>query len=129
MFLFASLILADRPAVRAIAGIMLLGLLMPYVFVLTPLVDFSVRRSMDQVLRFRPGRNVVLYATEEMIKIVGDIHCLEIPWAQVRAAAALDGALALYLQSGLPVTIPVSEEIEDSGRLRMVALQKFKAKK
>ena len=129
MFLFASLILADRASVRAIAAIMLAGLVMPYVFVLTPLVDLSVRRSLEQALRFRPGRNVTLYASEEVIKIVGDIHCLDIPWSQVRAAASLDGALALYLQSGLPVTIPVSDEIEDSGRLRMVAMQKFKAKK
>ena len=129
MFLFASVLMAERPAVRAIAAIMLLGLLMPYVFVLTPLVDLSVRRSLDQALRFRPGRNVTLYATDELIKIVGDIHCLEIPWSQIRTAAAVDGALALYLHSGLPVTIPVSDDIEDSGRLRMVALQKFKTKK
>jgi len=128
MFLFASLILAERASVRAISALMLLGLVMPYIFVLTPLVDISVRRALDQVLRFRPGRNVMLYANEEMIKIVGDIHCLEIPWTQIRAAAEIDGALALYLHSGLPVTIPVGKDIEDSGRLCMAVMQKFRKK-
>ena len=57
MFLFASLILAERASVRAISALMLTGLLMPYIFVFTPLVDLSVRRTLDQVLRFRPGRD------------------------------------------------------------------------
>ena len=125
MFLLASLILAERASVRAISALMLTGLLMPYIFVFTPLVDLSVRRTLDQVLRFRPGRDVVLYAGEEMIKIVGDIHCLEIPWTQVRAAAQVNGALVLYLHSGLPVTIPVGKDIEDSGRLCMAVMRKF----
>lgn len=128
MFLLASLLLAERPAVRAISALLLVGLLLPYIFVMTPLVDLSVRRALDQVLRFRPGRNVMLYANEEMIKIVGDIHCMDIPWSQVRAAAEIPGGLALYLNAGLPLTIPVGKDIADSERLRMAVMQKFNKK-
>lgn len=126
IFLLISVLFSDRSSVRAIAGMMLVGLGMPYLFVLTPLVDFSVRRSLAQVLRYRPGRDVTLYATKEMIKIVGDIHCLEIPWDQIRAADSISGALALYLHSGLPLTVPVGGGIEDSARLEMYATQRFK---
>ena len=129
IFLLASVFLSARASVSAIASIMLLGLAMPYVFIFTPLVDLSVRRSLDQALRYRPRRDVTLYAWEDGVKIVGDIHCLDIPWKQIRCAADIPGGLALYLSSGLPLTLPVGDEIEDSVRFKLFILQKYRAKK
>lgn len=128
IFLLVSIFYSERASVSAIASIMLLGFMMPYVFVFTPLVDLPVRRSLDQVLRYRPERGATLYAWEGGIKIVGDIHCLDIPWEQIRGAAEIPGGLALYLTSGLPLTVPVGEEIEDSVRFRLFMLQKFRKK-
>ena len=125
IFLLACVFLAERPAVAAISALMLLGFVMPYVFVFTPLVDLSVRRSLDQVLRYRPGRNVTLYAWEEGIKIVGDIHCLDIAWSQIRAAEEIPEGVALYLVSGLPLTVPVREDIEDSVRFKLFVMKKY----
>lgn len=129
IFLLASVFMAERPAVSMISSLMLLGLLMPYVFIFTPLVDLSVRRSLDQVLRYRPGHGVTLYAWEDGIKIVGDIHCLDIAWSQIRAAAEIPDGLVLYLASGLPLTIPAREDIEDSIRLKLFVMNKYKGGK
>lgn len=126
IFLLASVFLSERRAVSVMGALMLLVLALPYVLMFTPLADLPVRRSLEQVLRYRPGRDVTLYAWEEGIKIVGDIHCLDIPWTQIRAAAELDGALALYLTSGLPLTVPVSETIQDSVRFKLFMLQRFR---
>ena len=129
IFLLACVFLAERPAVVAISALMLLGFALPYVFVFTPLVDLSVRRSLDQVLRYRPGRDVTLYAWEDGIKIVGDIHCLDIEWSQIRAAAEIPEGIALYLASGLPLTVPVREDIEDSVRFKLFVMQKYARRK
>jgi len=129
IFLLAGVFMAVRPAVRAISALMLLGLLMPYVFVFSPLVDLSVRRSLDQVLRYRPGHGATLYAWEDGIKIVGDIHCLDITWSQIRAAAEIPEGVALYLTSGLPLTVPVREDIKDSIRFKLFVMQKYAAGK
>ena len=126
IFLLMSVFWSERAAVSAIAAAMLLVLALPYALIFTPLVDLSVRRSLDQVLRYRPKRGVTLYASDNGVKVVGDIHCLDIPWQQIRAVAEIPGGLALYLTSGLPLTVPVGKEIEDSVRFSLFMIQKYR---
>lgn len=97
------------PSLKILYVLLALVLGYEHISVFTPLFTRRMETMLRPLLALEPERDVRLFLDDGGVTILGDIHYIEIPMAEIAEIEKTSHAAALYLRSGSVIPVPAPE--------------------